>query len=581
MASFTWTGGQDINGANNWTTSADWLVGGVAATTFPNTAADDATVNSDVGASSAIISNGAAITIASLSIGNTAGVPGGHVIVGGSSDIGGGGGGTLTSAGAINVSSTNPGGGLVGGLGGVISAPSMTLAGPGVVIGGGGIFNVGSIVNNGEIQADGGNFDLGGLLLNGSTIAGTGFIEVDGPSLLELNAPTAETIQIADRRGQTAQVFLDQPTAFTGTLSVLNANTTAQIFFKNQGAAGATYNADAHTLVITGVDGGLLDTIPFTSDGTVAIAAVPSTVAGYGEVTIAPTTPAIIPGIPAPVNGISTTTISSSDLSASLQGDQSNMRFVSGTEAVILVDGTLSVGPDTNEAYLTRLYEGLLGRGPDSNGLSNLDAALNGNSKASIAQTILNSSEYQATHAGQDDATFVQFLYHGLLGRAADAGGLSYWTQALAGGLSRGGVAATLADTPEAKQNWSGVTSAGVFAHNLNSAIVREDYQAAFGRDADTGGLSAWTGFLAAGGTPAQLAQNLSLAPEFQALHGQQTNVQYIDSLYQNGLGRPAGADGEAYWSGVLQGGASRGDVLASIAQSPEGQQHLQWSLFT
>ena len=56
MASFTWIGGADINGPNNWTTAADWQVGGVAATTFPNSAGDDATVSSDPGGSDAIIS---------------------------------------------------------------------------------------------------------------------------------------------------------------------------------------------------------------------------------------------------------------------------------------------------------------------------------------------------------------------------------------------------------------------------------------------------------------------------------------------------------------------------------------------
>ena len=34
--------------------------------------------------------------------------------------------------------------------------------------------------------------------------------------------------------------------------------------------------------------------------------------------------------------------------------------------AIVLTDATLSVGPDTNEATIQRLYEGLLGRGNDT-----------------------------------------------------------------------------------------------------------------------------------------------------------------------------------------------------------------------
>jgi hypothetical protein len=579
MASFTWVGGADINGANNWITPANWLAGGLPAATVPNSIADDVTVNSDTGGRDAIISGGQGITVASLNIGNTTGVPGGHVLVGGSPQIGGGGGGVLVSTGAITVSSTNSGGGLVGGLASSTTAPSMTLSGPGVVIGGGGTFNIGTLVNNGEIQADGGYFGLGGLLLNSGTITGTGFIEVDGPSSVELNAPTAETIRVANSRGQTGQVFLDQPAAFTGALDVLNSNTTVDLFLKNESPAGVTFNADAHALVITGANGAVLNTIPFVSSGTVTLAVVPSTVAGYGEVTLSPSTPAIVPGIPAPVGGVSTTTLSSSDLSAVLQGDQGSMRFVTGTEAIVLVDGTLSVGPDTNQAFLTRLYYGVLGRAPDLIGFSSWNATLSSTSKASVAQAFLNTPEYQAANLGQTNASFVQSLYHGLLGRPADAAGLSFWTQSIAGGMSHGEVAATFADLAEAKQNWSGVTSTGNFAYNPNAAVVREDYKSAFGRDADTPSLTFWTNALNGGATADQVAQMLAQSPEFQALHGQQTDVQYVDSLYTAGLGRTASAPEEAGWAATLQAGASRGSVLASIAQSPESQQHLQWSL--
>jgi hypothetical protein len=166
-----------------------------------------------------------------------------------------------------------------------------------------------------------------------------------------------------------------------------------------------------------------------------------------------------------------------------------------------------------------------------------------------------------------------------MLGRAADAGGLASWNAALAAGTSRGELAVDFANSAEAKQFQSGVTSLGLFAHNPNAAIVREDYQASFGREADTAGLASWTDFLDSGGTPSQLAQDFAATPEFQALHGSQSNADYVTSIYQNGLGRSPDPVGLAAWEGALQTGTNRGDVLAAIAQSPEGQQHLQWAL--
>jgi hypothetical protein len=581
MTSFVWVGGPDVNGFNNWTTPTNWTVGGVPAPTFPNSAADDVAVNSDVSADDAIISGGASITVSTLGIGDPGvrGVNGGHVIVGGGTDIGGGGGGTLTSLGVITVTSTNLGGGLVGGIGGVIAAPVMTLTAPSVVIGGGGTFNIPTINNNGEIQADGGNFNLGPLVLNSTTIAGTGFIEVDGASTVEINAVTGQTVNVGVSKGQTGTVIYDKPAGYTGTLDLLNPNSSANLFFKGVNAAGVSFNPDNHHLVVTDPSGAVVVSIPFVSNGTVGLSVVPSTMPGYGEVVLSPTNTGILPNIPPPVDGVSTTTLSSSDLSQLLQGNQSAMRFVSGTEAVVVVDGVLSVGPDTNEAFVTRLYEGLLGRAPDLNGLSALDAAVATFGKTTIAQAFLNNAQFQGAHPPQDDAGFVTTMYQGFLGRAPEAGAVESWTGAMTAGMSRAQVAALIGDSAEAKQHWAGVTSDGVFAYNPNSAVIREDYQLAFGRDADTPSLAALTTYAGAGGTLQEVARAISLTQEFQSLHGPQTDQQYVDSLYTNGLGRAADPASEAAWVGALQSGATRSDVMGALAQSAEGQAHVQWGL--
>ena len=577
MATFTWVGGADFNGPNSWITPANWVTDGVPAATFPNSTTDVANVNVDDGIKDAIISGGASLAVGNLNIGGTsngAGLQGGHVIVGGGPEIGGGGGGTLLATGIISVTSTNSGGGLVGGPNGIISGPGLGLSGPGVIVGGGGAFNFTTIVNNGTIQADGANYNLGPLVLNDGTITGTGVIEVDNNSVMDLNAPTNNGIQVATSPGYKSTIVLEQPAAWTGGLNLLTPNTSLDVYFKGLSPTSVTYDP-AGFLDVNGASG-IIDRIPFISNGQVALSVIPSTLAGYGAIHLGPT---VLAGIPAPVNGTSTTSLSSTELSQLLQGDQSAWRFIGGTEAVVLTDGTLSVGNDTNQAYLSRLYQGLLGREPDVNGLTGATASLAASDKATVAQAFVTSAEYQSAHPNQDNALFVNTLYQGMLGRPADAGGLSAWTQLLASGSTRGQIAATFADSAEAKQHLSYVTNAGQFTFDQNAAVVREDYRAAFGRDADAAGLASWTSALKAGTTPAQLAQIFAGSGEFQSLHGQQTNAQYVDSLYTNALGRSADAAGETTWVNALNAGASRADVLAAFAQSSESQARLTWAL--
>jgi predicted Zn-dependent protease len=117
------------------------------------------------------------------------------------------------------------------------------------------------------------------------------------------------------------------------------------------------------------------------------------------------------------------------------------------------------------------------------------------------------------------------------------------------------------------------------FMYDPNVAIVREDYLTGLGREPDPTGLAGWVNVLASGATPGQLAQDLTMSQEFLSLHSRQTNPQYVESLYENGLGRMADPGGLRAWTGALQvGSLDRAGVLAGIAQSPESQQRLQWA---
>jgi hypothetical protein len=110
---------------------------------------------------------------------------------------------------------------------------------------------------------------------------------------------------------------------------------------------------------------------------------------------------------------------------------------------------------DENTAGVARLYEGLLDRAPDLQGLVYwATAAQSGASAGAIAQAFLFSPEYQALHTTPlTNAQFVSDLYENALDRAPDTAGLQFWTDALAFGTSRAQVALGIAESPEAQQH--------------------------------------------------------------------------------------------------------------------------------
>jgi hypothetical protein len=281
MSTFTWIGATNVF----WATASNWL-GGVVPTP-----ADAVIVN---GINSADILNGTSVTVASLSIAG-AGAAGGTVIVGGSQDILPAAnfpgvftknGGTLTVTGLLSVTSTIDSGGLVGGIGGVISAGTLNV-GANTAIGGGGTFDVaGTITNNGFIVADGGKpgLGLGTVVVTAASVIGTtGIFEVAGPSTLELNAATAENIVVDP--SSTATIQLDSPTTFKGGIS-LGAGAHLNLFLNGQTPTGATISAAAPALTVT-LAGGTTETIPFVSDTTVTVTTPTSTITGFGEISLA------------------------------------------------------------------------------------------------------------------------------------------------------------------------------------------------------------------------------------------------------------------------------------------------------
>jgi Domain of unknown function (DUF4214) len=593
---FTWVGTADVNAPNNWITPLDWTVAGVAATRAPTLAGDSVVIGRDTsGSQDAIISGAQAIAIASLTVsGVTAGlVQGGHLIVGGSTGvngIGGGGGGSLTVGTAL-VTSTNSGGAIVGGIGGVITATTMTVGGgvdglttnPDVLIGGGGTFDVTNMINNGGILADGGFFGLGTLVLNDTAITGNGFLEVSGNSSIEVNAATTQEMRVLVSAGQTASVILDQPTAFNGALNLLNPNSSVDLFFKGKTPTSITFDPTApQGLVITFSDA-TTKRIPFLSNGVVALNVTTSTLAGFGEVVLgSATTPPPPPSGTVVLHGASAQYVIANDGGSLYVQDtvsgRDGTQILSGTTLMAFTDGTGVFDPNGSAEDVARLYHAALNRGPDVGGLEAWTGAIDNSHVplSAVANDFAASPEFMGSFGLLSDPAYVQQLYQNVLGRAADPGGLQFWTGFLSSGGSRGDVLLGFSQSSEDKART--LTTAG----DKDDAEAYRLYRAALGRTPDPAGQAFWSGQLASGATPTQVAQDFVDSPEFQSAHANLTPADFVANLYLNVLGRAGDPGGVQFWTNVVQT-AGQATVVAGFADSPEnridtaGPTHANW----
>lgn len=279
--------------------------------------------------------------------------------------------------------------------------------------------------------------------------------------------------------------------------------------------------------------------------------------------------------LPAPVDGVSTTSFTSLDV-AKLVRQGYAMDFLPG--AVHLANGTLSLGPGTNEAGIERLYEGLLGRAADPAGFAAFDQVLGaGIGLDSVAFSILYSPEYSAVHGSPSalgDAEFVQSLYQGVLGRAPDTAGADGWVAALARGAPRLDVTVAFTQSAEAVARFAAAT-AHLWVPSQYGPLISKLYATGLGRDPDQAGQQGWTAGLQESLTDQGLAEGIANSAEFKAGHAGQDAAALVGSLSRAGLGRAPDAAGAQLWTTALQNGASPGAVLLGIATSTEAAAYL------
>ncbi|WP_238296322.1 DUF4214 domain-containing protein [Methylobacterium soli] len=254
------------------------------------------------------------------------------------------------------------------------------------------------------------------------------------------------------------------------------------------------------------------------------------------------------------------------------------------SDAILNLFGSVEHSTASQAGSVYALYEAVLDRAPDPLGLEGFTQALKtGMSLADIAQALLTSPEHGPQAAST--TAFVESLYMHLLNRSADAGGLAFFTDALAHGVSQAQVAVQVATSAEAQAVLKPVFEAGVFVGDVSETAVARLYYGLLERAPDAAGLQSFGAVVAQGSATGgsagalqalkSVANAMLASPEYAASHASLTNAQYVDEVFEGALGRHADTAGLSYWQDALAHGASRADVALGIAQSQEAQAHL------
>jgi hypothetical protein len=218
---------------------------------------------------------------------------------------------------------------------------------------------------------------------------------------------------------------------------------------------------------------------------------------------------------------------------------------VSATDSNHNTYGTNPMGT-AHERYVSAVYQDVLDRAPDANGLAYWVQSLDqGTAVSSVAEAIAHSDEYYANFVIRPD-------YLKLLGRSADDAGVGHWTAQMDAGATDQQLEADLVSSSEFYQNAGGT----------NISWIDAVYKLLLGRQADKSGETYWNGQLAAHQTLNQVAQRIASS--------QENNTQLINDDYFHYLGRGADPQGLAFWLSQFSAGKTNEDVIAGFTGSSE-----------
>jgi autotransporter-associated beta strand protein len=413
--------------------------------------------------------------------------------------------------------------------------------------------------------------------MEGTTTLGTGTIDANGHATFQTSSLAQGTHTITATYGGDTNFLSSMSSALSQ--NVLPATTTILTSSPNPSVFGqpVTFTATV-TSTLAGTPTGTVTFMDGTAvvgtgtvNGGVATFASSTLSAGLhlitavysGDSTFGPSTST---SVSQSVNRASTTTTVSSSLNPSMSGQ--TVTFTAVVSAAVPGAGT-PTGTVTFMDGSTFLGTGSLSGGRATFQTSTLsvathqitavysgDANFTGSTSAALTQTV--------NQSGTPNQRFVTQVYHDLLGRAPDPGGLSHFSSLLdMNQATRSQVAELIQSSQEGR-----------------TQQVQTLFQMFLGRQADAVGLDLSTRWLGMGGSFFQLQSAIVSSQEyFQRAGG--TNNGYLTTVYRDALGRSIDSVGQSLGSQALAGGASRANVADAVFTSQEGFQHLVQSFYS
>ena len=237
--------------------------------------------------------------------------------------------------------------------------------------------------------------------------------------------------------------------------------------------------------------------------------------------------------------------------------------------AITIISASISNSP--KEAFVERLYNTVLDRSADSQGLNYwLDKWNNGSVNAkSIAKSFMHSEEFLSKDL--DDIDFLYVCYRAFMDREPDDDGLNYWLDRLYNGTSRDEVIDSFVDSPEFQNIIGSSDGSASNSGDATTQFVKRLYQTILDREANSSGLNNWVNQIKSGAMDYKsVAMSFMHSEEF--VSKDLDNIDFVDTLYRAFMGREADSEGEYYWVDKLYNGMDRDTVIASFIDSQEFQ---------
>ena len=226
-------------------------------------------------------------------------------------------------------------------------------------------------------------------------------------------------------------------------------------------------------------------------------------------------------------------------------------------------------------ALITTLYLEILDRTPDTAGLTCWVNTVNSGATVSqIATSFWNSPEHKANPIGSltaathdADTAFVTALYQDMLGRTGDQAGITGWTLVLDNNsaITPNQVAMDFWNSAEHQAD----LKAGTAPTSIYGVVVGALYNDLLGRSPDVVGLNTWVNALYSGAmTQDQMVQGFANSAEFVAKTSSLSTNQFVTRLYNQILNRAPDASGLVAWGQE----SGTGPILLNWAAPPTSE---------